>query len=71
MNRGDSTTDDQMLEVIEAPPARWGWDRVLKRTLQIAKNTHRPEYAWLHKRKLKIYRVSMVRNFVLNEGTNL
>jgi hypothetical protein len=25
-------------------------------------------YAWLRKRKRKIYRVSMVRNFVPNEG---
>jgi hypothetical protein len=42
MSRGDSTTDDQMLEVIKVPPARWGWDRVLKRALQIAKEDPSP-----------------------------
>jgi hypothetical protein len=43
MSRGDSTTDDQMLDVIEAPPGPWGWDLVLRRTLQVAKEDPSPK----------------------------
>jgi hypothetical protein len=42
MSRGDNTTDDQMVDVVEHPPARWGWDLVLRRTLQIAKEDPSP-----------------------------
>jgi hypothetical protein len=42
MSRGDNATDDQMVDVVEHPPARWAWDLVLRRTLQIAKEDPSP-----------------------------
>jgi hypothetical protein len=43
----------KMLEVIKAPPARWGWDRVLKRTLQIAKEDPSPRVRVAAQKKAK------------------
>lgn len=42
MSRGNNTTDNQMVDIVEHPPVRWGWDLVLRRTLQIAKEDPSP-----------------------------
>ena len=42
MSRGDNTTDDQMVDVVKHPPARWSWGPVFRRILQIAKEDPSP-----------------------------